>query len=303
MAQKQFMQLSERVKFVDLHPTQPWILAGLYSGTVCILNYELQTIEKSFKVTESPVRSAKFIAWKHWIVTASDDKFIRIYNYETLELIKEFEAHTDFIRCVSVHPDLPCVLSSSDDNLIKLWDWEKNWECTQTFQGHSHYVMQIAFNPKDTNMFATASLDGTIKIWNLISPAPVATLEGHSKGVNCVDYFIDGDKLYLLSGSDDYTVKVWDCETESCVQTLEGHGNNVTAVCVHPEIPIIISASEDGTVRTWKAKTYKHDNTLNYGLGRVWGIGCMKGSHQIALGCDNGTIYLAQNWWLRDQTV
>ncbi|KAJ6394572.1 hypothetical protein OIU77_023722 [Salix suchowensis] len=34
-------------------------------------------MEKSFKVTESPVRSAKFIARKHWIVTGSDDKFIR----------------------------------------------------------------------------------------------------------------------------------------------------------------------------------------------------------------------------------
>lgn len=57
------------------------------------------------------------------------------------------------------------MLSSSDDMFIKLWDWEKGWMCTQIFEGHSHYVMQVTFNPKDTNTFASASLDRTIKVW------------------------------------------------------------------------------------------------------------------------------------------
>lgn len=48
--------------------------------------------------------------------------------------------------------------------LIKLWDWEKKWTCTQVFEGHTHYVMQIVINPKDNNQFASASLDRTIKV-------------------------------------------------------------------------------------------------------------------------------------------
>lgn len=48
--------------------------------------------------------------------------------------------------------------------LIKLWDWEKKWQCTQVFEGHTHYVMQIVINPKDNNQFASASLDRTIKV-------------------------------------------------------------------------------------------------------------------------------------------
>ena len=32
------------------------------------------------------------------------------------------------------------------------------------FEGHSHYVMQVALNPKDTNTFASASLDRTVKV-------------------------------------------------------------------------------------------------------------------------------------------
>ena len=111
------------------------------------------------------VRSAKFIARKQWVVAGADDMFIRVYNYNTMDKVKVFEAHTDYIRCVAVHPTLPYVLSSSDDMFIKLWDWEKGWMCTQIFEGHSHYVMQVTFNPKDTNTFASASLDRTIKVW------------------------------------------------------------------------------------------------------------------------------------------
>ncbi|KAJ0075740.1 hypothetical protein Patl1_34116 [Pistacia atlantica] len=110
--EKEFINTSERVKSVDLRPTQPWILASLHSGTMRIWNYHSQTLEKSFKVTESPVRTAKFIARKDWSVCASDDRFIRIYNHNTLEKVKEFEAHGDYIRCVAVHPTFPYVLST-----------------------------------------------------------------------------------------------------------------------------------------------------------------------------------------------
>ena len=89
------------------------------------------------------VRSSKFISRKQWVVAGADDMFIRVYNYNTMEKVKVFEAHTDYIRCVAVHPTLPYVLSSSDDMLIKLWDWDKGWMCTQIFEGHSHYVMQV----------------------------------------------------------------------------------------------------------------------------------------------------------------
>ncbi|KAF5957094.1 hypothetical protein HYC85_004319 [Camellia sinensis] len=287
---RKLAQRSERVKSVDLHPTEPWILASLYSGTVCIWNYQSQTMVKSFEVTELPVRSAKFIARKQLVVAGADDMFIRVYNYNTMDKVKVFEAHTDYIRCVAVHPTLPYVLSSSDDMLIKLWDWEKGWVCTQIFEGHSHYVMQVTFNPKDTNTFASASLDRTIKIWNLGSPDPNFTLDAHLKGVNCVDYFTGGDKPYLITGSDDHTAKVWDYQTKSCVQTLDGHTHNVSAVCFHPELPIIITGSEDGTVRIWHATTYRLENTLNYGLERVWAIGYMKGSRRLVIGYDEGTI-------------
>ena len=33
---------SDRVKSVDLHPTEPWMLASLYNDSVCVWNHETQ---------------------------------------------------------------------------------------------------------------------------------------------------------------------------------------------------------------------------------------------------------------------
>ncbi|QHN94661.1 Coatomer subunit [Arachis hypogaea] len=291
----EFVQNSERVKSVDLHPTEPCykfitihlvfnscrVLVGLYSGSISIWNYQTKTEEKSFKLSESPVRSAKFIARENWVIAASDDKYIRVCSYETGQKISEFEEHTDYIRSLAVHPFLPYVVSASDDNVLKLWDWKKSWACLKTFQGHSHYVMSVAFNPKDPSTFASASLDGTLKIWSVDSSAPILTLDGHLKGVNCADYFISNDKEYLISGSDDYTAK--------------GHGNNVIAVCSHSELPIIITASEDSTVKIWDNVTNRLQNTLKFDLERIWSIGYKKGSSRVAFGCDKGFVIVKIN--------
>nr|KAJ0226528.1 hypothetical protein LSAT_V11C100040780 [Lactuca sativa] len=51
-----------------------------------------------------------------------------------------------------------------------------------------------------------------------------------------------------------------------------------------------MTGSEDGTVRIWHLTTYRLENTLNYGLERVWAVGYMKGSRRIVIGYDEGTI-------------
>ena len=108
---------------------------------------------------------------------------------------------------------------------IKLWDWEKGWKRLQvnslaskyktrsfglisyimkTFEGHTHYIMNIAFNPKDSNTFASACLDRTVKVWSLGSASTANfTLEAHDKGVNYVEYYHGGDKPYLVTTGDD----------------------------------------------------------------------------------------------------
>lgn len=64
---------SDRVKCVDLHPSEPWMLCSLYNGHVHVMNYENQQLVKDFEVCDLPVRCARFVARKNWVITGSDD--------------------------------------------------------------------------------------------------------------------------------------------------------------------------------------------------------------------------------------
>lgn len=65
---------------------------------------------------------------------------------------------------------------------------------------------------------------------------------------------------------------------------LIAHMQNVSAVSFHPELPILLTGAEDGTVRIWHAGTYRLESSLNYGFERVWTISSMHGSNNVAIG-------------------
>ena len=94
--------------------------------------------------------------------------------------------------------------------------------------------------------------------------------------------------LYVLCG---YPLSL-SLSLSQSLQTLHGHTQNISSVCYHPYLPIIISSSEDGSVRLWNSTSYHHETTLNYTLGRTWSIACANDSNKIALGYDEGTIVL-----------
>lgn len=129
--QRKLFSRSDRVKGTDFHPTEPWLLTGLYNGSVNIYNHETGALVKTFEVSNVPVRCVKFIARKNWFVAGSDDFQLRVFNYNTHEKVVSFEAHPDYIRCLAVHPTASIVLTGSDDMTIKAWDWDKQWKCIQ----------------------------------------------------------------------------------------------------------------------------------------------------------------------------
>ena len=64
----------------------------------------------------------------------------------------------------------------------------------------------MAFDPKGERL-VSGSWDATLRLWEVATGKPVATLEGHTDRVTCVAFDPKGERL--VSGSDDKSILLW----------------------------------------------------------------------------------------------
>lgn len=89
------------------------------------------------------------------------------------------------------------------------------------------------------------------------------------------------------------SVRVWDYQNKSCIRVLEGHTMSVTSVMFHPSLPIIISGSEDCSLKVWNSNTFRLESSFTMSLDRIWSISySVIGSQDIAIGCDDGAAVI-----------
>ncbi|BGP08647.1 hypothetical protein JCM10049v2_004494 [Rhodotorula toruloides] len=94
-------------------------------------------------------------------------------------------------------------------------------------------------------MVVSASLDNTVRVWNVESGQCVRQQFGHLEGV----WSVDVDKLRIVSCSHDRTIKIWDRDSGKNLHTIVGHKAAVTSVLLTDQS--VISGSDDGEVRVW----------------------------------------------------
>lgn len=115
--------------------------------------------------------------------------------------------------------------------------------------GHRRAVYGLAFNPQGTRL-ASASHDGTVRIWQIDLQTELFTLEGHTGRVVAVAWSPDG--AVVASGSHDGTVRLWDPSEGTALLALEGgHTGWVNQVAFNPAGDQVISAGYDGFIGVW----------------------------------------------------
>jgi WD40 repeat protein/serine/threonine protein kinase len=117
--------------------------------------------------------------------------------------------------------------------------------------GHTGALWGITASP-DGRWIATASEDGTVKLWDAQARRLVRTLEGHRELVWCVAF--SPDSKFLASGSatdESGCVIVWEVATGREHRRFLGHRRLVFGVAFHPNGRLLASGSLDGSVCLW----------------------------------------------------
>jgi WD40 repeat protein len=119
-----------------------------------------------------------------------------------------------------------------------------------TLRGHTSDVWDVAYSPDGTQL-ATASSDGTAKLWDAESGVEIFTLEGHQKALRTVAYNPEGSQL--ATADEEGVVILWDRRTGKISAKLTGHSGSVEKLAFSPDGKLLASASQDQSVRVWDA--------------------------------------------------
>lgn len=121
-----------------------------------------------------------------------------------------------------------------------------------TLAGSGGLMSAFVFS-RDGQLFATASLDNVVRIWNATSNALIAKLNGHAQQVNGIIFSPDGRTL--ASASNDRSVRLWNVADGTLRHILNGHEAAASGVIFSEDGRNIVSWSADKSARLWNVET------------------------------------------------
>jgi WD40 repeat protein/serine/threonine protein kinase len=227
------------------------------------------------------------------LVSASADDTVRWWDLDTGES-RVIGTHADWVRTVAFKMDGSTVFTAGTEGLIREWEIESNSLIREISTGVNN-IWGIVLS-ENGDQIASVGSDDTVRIWSLTQdtalgqrlgqqPSAVTQLAAAPEGGHVASAGADGVvRLWSTAGSADQTPTL-----------LTGHQASVASLAYHPQYPLIVSGSVDGTLLRW-------DTLSNAVVGApltdhrqgIFSLAFDSSGARLATGGNDGSIYLWQ---------
>ncbi|KAF9415811.1 hypothetical protein BGZ94_010389 [Podila epigama] len=229
------------------------IVSGSRDNTIKIWNLATGACLRTYKGHSASVLCLQYDDER--IVSGGSDSNIIVRDLQTGKIERWLQGHGDSVLSLRLEKDT--VVSCSKDRTVKIWKISTG-ELVRTLTGHRAAVNAVQFSPESSTetylgghqrIVVSASGDRTIKIWSFETGECLRTLEGHTRGIACIQF--EGN--LIISGSSDKSIKIWDIARGECIRTLVGHEDLVRTLQFGNGR--IISGGYDETIKIWDQET------------------------------------------------
>ncbi|GBG83377.1 hypothetical protein CBR_g37091 [Chara braunii] len=257
--------IEEGKELLDVHHHLPWIVLGRHDDG----NYNLQAwnYENDTRVDwELPKGikpwGVKFVGQEVRVMVVLKTQLVEYeippdssssteswtFALDTTDF-SNWAVHSSRRRVVlAVHPP-----GSSRYN-IYFWDLDQNLH--EERGTNLPEMTKMCFHPLESDIFVTVHGNGTINIWNAKTMTVLRTLEAERE-VTSVRFCTKPQTSLLITGHKSGKLQVWDYPRKKCLTTFDAHEHAVEHAFFHPQLPYILSASEDGAIKVWSDSNYQ----------------------------------------------
>lgn len=240
----------------------------------------------------------------HVLVTCGSDLYVKVWDVTTCKLLRTLTGHDHVVSSVVFKEGSRYLFTASRDTTIKIWDLTNGW-CIKSFVGHSDWVRTLDLTASE--YLLSGSNDQSIRLSHADSGTGLGIMIGHNQVIETVKFiptlsnkYVDklntldiGDEetykklgfKYAVSGGRDDTIKIWLLPVPiirphnhpipssnprgNLVKTLIGHKSWVRDLIIHPNGKILISCSDDKSIKFWDLETGDCIRTLQEHQGFV----------------------------------